>query len=130
MTILALHRGVRAQEREAVLVIFHLLDGDIPPLYGVASRAIRAHLSLVNIGMAVLTILSCVGEHGLDVALRASHFFVHATEGILGLVVVELRNGADGPPARSRVAVLARNRERPVRTASALSLGRSSGWLP
>jgi hypothetical protein len=61
------------------------------------------------------------------------HLFVHAAERILGLIVVELGNGANGTPARSRVAVLARNRKWAVRTPSRLPLGRwdgSIGWLP
>ena len=103
-------------------MIFHLLDGNIPPLDGVASRTIRSHLPLVNIGMAVLTILTRVGKHRLDVALAALHLFVHAAQGILCLVVIEFGDGADGTPAGSGVAVFAGNRERTVRTSSSSSL--------
>jgi hypothetical protein len=78
VAIFALHRGVSAQERESILVILNLLDGNIPPEHGVTPRAIRAHLALVNIGVTVLTLLSGVSKHRLDMALRALHFFMHA----------------------------------------------------
>jgi hypothetical protein len=100
---------MRAQERKAILVIFYLLDGIVPALNGVALRAVGAHLPLVNVNVTILAVLPYVGEHGLDVALRALHFFVHAAQGVLGLVVVKLWNGSDGAPACCGVAVFARN---------------------
>jgi hypothetical protein len=83
--------------------------------------------------VAVLAILSHVGENWLDVALRALHFFVHAAQGILRPVVVEFRNRADGSPSRGRMAVFAGDRQGAVRTSSALPLRRlcwGIGWLP
>jgi len=70
----------------------------------------------VNIRVAVGAILSHVGEDRLYVALNARYFFVHAAQRIVRLVVIKLRHRADGTPARRRVTVLARNRQRPVRT--------------
>ena len=110
MAIFALHGSVSAQQRKAILVIFHLLDGDIPALNGVALCTIRAHFSLVDVGVAILAIPANIREDGLDVALGALHFFMHSAKRILGLVVIELRNGADGPPTRSIVTVLTRDR--------------------
>lgn len=133
VAILALHRGVRTEKRKTILVLLHLLDGDIPALNGVAARAIRAHLPLVDIGVTILAVLARIGEHWLAVALRALHLFVHAAKGILGLIVVELGNGANGTPARGGMTVLTRNRERSMRTPSGLPLERwygSIGWLP
>jgi hypothetical protein len=106
-------------------VVFHLLDGNIPTLDRVALRAVRTHLPLVNIGVAILAILADIGEYRFDVALRTVHLFVHAAKGIFGLVMVELWNCTDGTPTRSRMAVFAGNRERPVRTACRVPL--SSG---
>jgi hypothetical protein len=83
--------------------------------------------------VTILAVLPYVGEHGLDVALRALHFFVHATQGILGLVVIELRNSADGTPGCSGVAIFAGNREGAMRTSSSLPLRqrcRRCGRLP
>lgn len=77
MTVFALQGCVRSQKREAVLVILDLLHGDIPALNGVTLRTIRAHLSLVHVGMTVLAIFPDIGENGLHVTLRALHFFMH-----------------------------------------------------
>jgi len=122
VAVFALHGRVSAQQRKTILVIFYLLDGDIPALNGVALRAVRAHFSLVDVGVAVLAILADVGKDWLAVALHALHLFVHAAERILGLVVIELRHRANGTPTRSVVAVLARNRKRPVLTSTGLTL--------
>jgi hypothetical protein len=133
MAVFALHRRVCSEQREAILVILHLLHSHVPALHGVALRAVRAHFSLVHVGVAVLAILSHVRENRIDVALRALHFFVHPPQGILRLVVVEFRDCADGAPSGGRVAVFAGDRQRAVRASSALPLRRrhrSVGWLP
>lgn len=114
-------------------MVFHLLDCNIPTLDRVTLRAIRTHLPLVNVGVAILAILGDIGEYRFDVALRTIHFFVHAAKGILGLVVVELWNRTDGTPTRSRMTVFARNRERSVWTACRFPLSsgnRCRGQLP
>ena len=78
VAIFALHCRVSTQQRKTILVIFYLLDRDIPALNGVALRAVCSHFSLVNVGVAILAILADVGKDGLAVALHALHFFVHA----------------------------------------------------
>jgi hypothetical protein len=133
VAIFALHGRVCPEQREAVLVILQLLHGYVPALHRVALSAVRAHFSLVHIGVAVLAILSRVRENWLDVALRALHFFVHAAQRILRLVVVEFRNRADGAPGGGVVAVFAGDRQSTVRTSGALPLWRrrgNAGWLP
>jgi len=125
VAILALHRSMRAQEWKAILVIFYLLDGIVPALNGVALRTVGAHLPLVNVNVTILAVLPYVSKHGLDVALRALHFFVHAAQRILGFVVIELRNSANGAPTRGSVAVFARNIQGAMRTSSGLPLGQS-----
>jgi hypothetical protein len=122
VTLDALQRGVRAQKREAILVILHLLNSDIPALHGVTLRAVRAHLAAVNISVAIGAIPADIGEDRFDVALRAFHFFVHSAQGIAGLAVVELGNGADRSPAGRCVAVFTGNRERSVRIPRGLLL--------
>jgi len=122
MAVLALHRGVSAEKREAILVILDLLYGIVPTKNRVALRAVRAHFALVNIGVAILTILAHICEYRFYVALRALHFLVHAAQWIVRFVVIEFRDRANRPPARSGVAVLAGNGERSVRTASGLPL--------
>jgi hypothetical protein len=133
VAVLTLYRRVSPQEREAILVILDLLDGNVPPEHRVTPRAICPHLPLVNIRVTVLTLLPNVGKHGLDVALRAFHFFVHAAQRISGLIVVELRDSADGAPRGSRVAVLARNLQGAVRASRGFALRfrpGGNGWLP
>ena len=133
VAILALDGSVGAEQRETILVILELLDSDIPALHSVTFGAARAHLPLVNIGMTVLAILSYVGENRFDVALRALHFFMHATEGILGFVVIEFCVRANGPPAGGGVAVFAGDGESAMRASGSpllRRLGGRVGWLP
>ena len=129
VTFVALHCGVCAQKREAVLVILHLLNGNIPTLYGVTLCAVGTHLAAMNVGVAIGAILSDIGEDRLDVARDALHVFVHATQGIVGLVVIEFRNGADGSPTGGGVTVLAGDRQRTVRITGGFLLG-SAEVLP
>jgi len=103
-------------------VIFYLLHGNVPTLDRMTLCAIRTHLSLVDVRVAVLTILSHVRENGLHVALCALDFFVHTPQRIPRFVVVELGNSLNGPPSRSRVTVLARDRQRAMRTLSRAAL--------
>src|SRR2546430_16553156 len=100
MTVLALHRGVSAEKREAILVILDLLNGIVPTKNGVALRAVRAHFPLVNIGVAILTILANVREYRFYVALRAFNFLVHAAQRIPSFFVIKFRDGADRAPTR------------------------------
>ena len=79
-------------------MILHALRGDVPALHGVALRAIGTHLAAVNVRVAIGAIFSNVGEDRFGVALHALHFFVHAAEGVIGFVVIELGNRANGTP--------------------------------
>ena len=114
VAFLARYSGMRAEQRETVLVVFELLCRDVPAQYGVAPCAVRPHLPLVDVGVAVLAVLARIRNHEFDVALRAFHFFVHAAKRVLRFIVIELENLADGPPRGGGVAILARNVERAV----------------
>ena len=113
---IAIHGSVCAGQREAVVMILDLLDGDVPPAHGVALRAIRTQLALVNIRVAILALVAYIIKYELDVARRAGHAHVHAAQRILGLIVIEFRNGANGPPTLGRMAVGAGDTEAAVRT--------------
>jgi len=89
----------------------------------VALRAIGAELRAVNVGVTICAPLSDVRENRLGMASRAGHFFVHAAKRIARGVMVEFGDGANGGPARVRVAVLARNNEGTMRTSAGLPLG-------
>lgn len=133
MAVLALDGGVRTQQGESILVVFHLLHSDVPSLDGMALRAIRAHLPLVHVGMTVFAMFANVGKHWFDMALRAFHLFVHAAQWIAGFVVVKLGIWPDRLPSRGSVAIFARDLEASVGTSSRFFLRfRTSGasWLP
>ena len=122
MAILALHRCVGAKKGKPVLVILDLLDGNLPAANRVALGAIRAEFSAVDVRVTIGAIPAHVSENGLGVALRASHFFVHATQWIVGFVVVKFGDGPDGLPAGGGVAVFAGNIQGSVRTSGSLPL--------
>lgn len=116
VALIAVNGGMRTNEREAVQVLIDLLHRNVPSLDGMALLAIRAHLALVNVGVAIRALLADVRKDRLGVALHAAHAFVHATQRILGCVVIEFRNCADRFPSADGVTVLTRNAEASVRT--------------
>lgn len=116
-------RCVGAGQRETIVVLLHIFYCDGPSADGVALFAIRAQLTLVNIGMAVLAALTDAGENHLHVTLDASDAGVHAAQRIACLVVVELRNCSDRLPAIRGVAVLARHGQTAMWTTRAFGGG-------
>jgi hypothetical protein len=109
MARIAIHRGVRAGQRKAVIVLLNFLDGDCPSAHTVALLAIRAQLAFMNIGMAVLAAGPHIAEYRFHVALRARHILVEAAQWVTSLVVIEFWNSADRTPPIRGVAVLAGN---------------------
>ena len=122
MAVVALNGGVGTEKREAVLVILHLLRGDIPTLYGVTLGAIRTHLAAMNVRVTIGAILTNIRENGLDVAGDAFDVFVHTPQGIVSFVVIEFGNGTDGTPTSGGMTVLTRNVEWSVGIAGGLLL--------
>ena len=118
---------MRADQREAILVILDLLDGNLPPKNAVTLFAIWTELAPMDICVAVGTVLADVRKHRFYVALCASNFLVHSAQRISGLVVIEFRDGADGLPAGVGVTVFAGDRQRSVRTACVLPLSSRCG---
>ena len=113
-------------QRETIVVLLHIFNSDVPSADGVALLAIRAQLTPVNIGVAILAALTDAGENHLHVTLDASDAGVHTAQRIARLVVVELRNCSDRLPAIRSVAVLARDGETAVRTSRSFGALRSS----
>ena len=105
-----------AGQREAVVMILDLLDGDTPSAHRVALRAIRAQLAFMDIRVAVLALAAHIVENHLNVAGRAGHADVHAAQRVGCLIVIKFRNGTDGPPALRGMAILTRDVETTVRT--------------
>lgn len=133
VAIIALHGRMRPEERKPILVIVDLLYGNLPALNGVTLRAVRSHFSLMNIGVTILTSFAHVSEYRLGVAPRAGHLLMQTPQRVLGLVVVEFRNGSDGTPSCGGMAIFAGNCQRSVRTSGGLPLRgrhRCPCWLP
>ena len=124
MAFVALYHRVRAEQREAIEVIVDRLHRHVPAINCVALRAVSAHLSAVNVGVAIGAVFADIGEDRFQVAAGAGNFFVHAAQRVASRVVIEFRNCADGRPTRGCVAVFARNIQRPVRTPGRLPLRR------
>src|SRR6516225_9055815 len=82
-----------------------------PALDRVALLAVCAHLSHVNVCVAICAMRPYVGEHGFGMALRASHMLVLPAQWVACLVMIELWNGADGFPPDRGVTVLAGDRQ-------------------
>ncbi len=107
VTGVAVDGRMSSGQRKTIRMLLDLLDGNLPSADRVALLAIGAQLALVNVGVAILTALAHAGENHLDVTLCAGYRGVHTAQGIPRLVMVELGNRADRPPAVCGVAVLA-----------------------
>jgi len=121
---IAVHGRVRSGQREPVVMLLDLLNGNLPAPDRVALLAIRSQLPLVNVSVAVLASLPHVGEYRPDVTLHAGHGLVHTTERVTRLIMVEFGNCADRFPSARRVTVLTGHAQVAVRTV------RACGGLP
>ena len=99
-----------ADQREAVLVVANLLQRNLPALHCVTAFAVGAKLPAMNVRVAVRAMRADILEDQADVALVQATFCVHAAQRIAGVIVIELRIGADRFPAGVGVALLAGNR--------------------
>ena len=123
---LAIGDRVRADQREAVLVLANGFQRDRPAVDAVALLALRSHLAAVNVGMAIGALVAHVGKHRIGMALLAGNVLVQAAQRVPRLVVIEFRHFADRLPAAKRVAVLAGNVELAVGAARGF---RHTRWL-
>ena len=53
VAVRAIQSGVAAHKREAVVVLAHRLQDEVPSLHGVTSLATGAHLATMNVGVAI-----------------------------------------------------------------------------
>ncbi len=98
-----------SDQRKAVLVLIDLLYGNLPATNTVALFARSAELTLVNVRVAIGALRSYIAEHRLGVALRAVDAFVHASQGKVRLIVIELHVSTNGLPPAHRMAILTGN---------------------
>ena len=117
VTVSAVQSCVATHQGEAVFVIFGSLGNDVPPFYGVTLFAVGTHLTAMDVGMTVSAVCPCIGEHRLGVTLRTRNALMEAAQGIASLIVIELRDRADGLPSNRGMAVLARDTQVAVWTA-------------
>lgn len=119
MTRLAINAGVRAHQREPVLVSFYGLHGDIPASDRMASFTFSAKLTAMYVCMAVGALHSHVRKNKVCMTQAARNARMHSTKGGSGLVVVEIRVGPDRSPVDRGVAILAGHAEVAVRVTGA-----------
>lgn len=100
---------MRADEREAILVILDLLRRYLPALHAMTALAVRAKLPAMYVRVAIGAVGAYVLEFQVGVAFGAGHLLVHSPERVAGLIVIEFGIGADRLPARVSVAALARS---------------------
>ena len=93
------------------------LDGHRPAHHGMALFATCAHLSPVNVSVAVGALVADLREYKIRMALRTCDVLMHAAKRVARGVVIKLRHAADWLPSADRVAVLAGDRQRSVRAA-------------
>ena len=78
VTVVAGRRGMRTGQGETVHMLVDLLHRNFPSPDGVAGLAIRAHLALVNVGVAVGAFVADVAENHLGMAGGAGDAFVQS----------------------------------------------------
>ena len=107
VTGLTVDCGMGPHQGKPVVVPLDGLDVDTPSLHGVALLALRTHLPAMDIRVTVGALGSGVAEYQARVALPAGYIFVKTAQGILRLVMIELRNIADRLPRCECMTVLA-----------------------
>jgi hypothetical protein len=117
MTVGTVQTGMASDKGETIGVFLNPLQDDVPAFDGVTLFAVCSHLAAMDICVAISAVRSRVRKYGLGVALGARHPFMKAAQRIPGLVVIELRNGANGLPTGGGMAILARDVQVSVRTA-------------
>lgn len=118
VTRIAFQSRVSADQRKSILMIADPIDRSCPTAHTVATFAAGAHVSAMDVGVAVAAFPSHIAEHRFQVALRTRNRLVHATKWVAGLVVIELGYLADRFPSAGGVAVLTGDVQRSVRAAS------------
>lgn len=117
MTVRAVQAGVSTNQGKPIFVFPDPLNDETPALHGMTLLAVGAHLTAMDIGMAIGAVRARIRKHRLGVTLGAGHALMQTAERVLRSVVIEFRNRADGLPSRRGVAVLTGNTEVTVRTA-------------
>jgi hypothetical protein len=107
----AVHGCMSADQRESILMLIDVVNGNLPAVGVVAEFTLRAILAAMQIGVAVLALYRGVAEIKILVAIDTLHFRVPAMQGKLSFRMVEFEFGAQRLPTLSGVTLLARDLE-------------------
>ncbi len=69
-----------------------VVDRDLPSGVAMAHIALRTIFPTVNIGVAVLTLISDLGEHQVGMTILTTNFLVQSPQREPCLAVIELQN--------------------------------------
>lgn len=82
VTVFALQKRMRANKREAILMVANLFERNLPAFHAMAALAIGAKLAAMNIRVAVGTLRANLFEDKIGVALCARHLCMHTAQRI------------------------------------------------
>jgi hypothetical protein len=115
VTRVAIDNRMRADERKTVLVFVDVVHRHCPAVDVVAQIALGTILASMNVGVAVLALLTSIGEYGVDVTLFARNLGVQASQRKPGFAVIKLRTRTQRQPSFAGMAVLTRDLQGPMR---------------
>lgn len=113
---IAVHGGVRADQRKTILMLIDGMDGDLPATDPMTQVALCSIFPPVQVGMAILAVVSYLGEYQIDMTFPASYPHMHAPQGITRLAVIKLRFAADRFPLRGCMTSFTSDLHRTMRT--------------
>jgi len=102
---IAVHHGMRANQRETILVLVDVMNRHLPSIGVVAQLAFGAVLAAMQIGVTVLAFVGSIGEFQIRVAVAARHGRMASAQRETRLRMIELDPILDHLPIRSCVAV-------------------------
>jgi hypothetical protein len=94
VTGIAVDRGVRPDQRESVLMLIDVVDRHLPAGVAVAQIALSGILAAMNVGVAVLALITDPGEHEISVAVLTTNTLVHATQRKARFAMIKFENVA------------------------------------
>lgn len=77
MAVFTLQHGMRAHQREAILVIANILQRHLPSLYRVATLTVSTELAAMDIGVAIRAVCAYFFEDQVGMATSARNLLVH-----------------------------------------------------
>jgi hypothetical protein len=90
----AVYGCVSADQREAILVLVDVVNGNLPAIGVMAKFALSTVLATMQIGVAILAPYWCVAENQILVAIGALHFGVPAAQRKLRVRMIEFELSA------------------------------------